>query len=427
MSAMHLEKANVSMMEDRHSALRIPVAAAKSLEDDASNMLPPSSTRRGSSSGFLNAWDDSVEAHVRTPLRRGIVFCARTAALHPGQTILLSLLLSIALVVTGWYTNFEIETDSFVLWTPTGSLPQQHGDWVDHDSGFPAPTRDFYFIVHSNGDNVLTQAKSLCLLDAIDTIRGTAGYEETCLQSWGVSECPIVAASKLFHHNRTELTSQVESDEDVQRVMSSLVYPDDERVVRSYIFGYPQPELARDPSGLSDEEDLLLQSALSYLGTVLLDPEAEISEDLEKAATDALYDLNERWANDHVQCVVEVNSARSFDDELIRGIFEDSPYMAVAFLLMGAFCAAYLSKRKSCVMSQSVVGLGAVFTVGVSIMTGYGLLFCFGVPFSSVTQIFPYIMVGVGLVSEAEQKHCTDCRLEATKSLAFVVCALAQC
>ena len=46
---------------------------------------------------------------------------------------------------------------------------------------------------------------------------------------------------------------------------------------------------------------------------------------------------------------------------------------------------------------EGLLGFGAVATILLSLLTGYGLLFTIGIPFSSLTQIFPYVMVGIGL------------------------------
>ena len=238
------------------------------------------------------------------------------------------------------------------------------------------------------------------MFEVVDTIQSTDGYHATCQESWGELDCPILAASALFDHNRTVFMSQVleQTDEAVQRAMSGLEYPNGEPVVRNLIFGYPQPELPTNTSNLSsDEDNALLQFASSYLGVMLLSPQEEISEDLEAKAIVALYGLNDRWADASAQCVVEVESERSFSDEIERGIVEDIPFMALAFTIMICFCAFYLSNWSDWVQSQGVVGIGAVATIIMSLLTGFGLLFCIGVPFSSITQIFPYVLMGIGL------------------------------
>jgi len=151
--------------------------------------------------------------------------------------------------------------------------------------------------------------------------------------------------------------------------MSGLVYPDGERVVRHFIFGYPQPEQPNNTASFS-EDDAILQSVQSFLGTSFLSPKAEISE---------VPVYNARWKS----LALGRSMTRSRVESEMTFL---SSFMGVAFLIMGGFCAIYMSNRKD----RSIVGLGAVATIMLLIMTAYGLLaFCTGVPFTNLTQIFP--------------------------------------
>merc|ERR1712232_359347 len=53
--------------------------------------------------------------------------------------------------------------------------------------------------------------------------------------------------------------------------------------------------------------------------------------------------------------------------------------------------------RRNWVHSRVLLGSGAVCSVFLSIMVGYGILFIIGVPFTSMTQVVPFIMFGIGL------------------------------
>jgi len=44
-----------------------------------------------------------------------------------------------------------------------------------------------------------------------------------------------------------------------------------------------------------------------------------------------------------------------------------------------------------------LLGIGAVVCILLSIITGYGLLFMFGVAFTPVTTMMPFLMFGIGL------------------------------
>jgi predicted RND superfamily exporter protein len=63
---------------------------------------------------------------------------------------------------------------------------------------------------------------------------------------------------------------------------------------------------------------------------------------------------------------------------------------------MGIFTSAIFFKRDK-VRSRSLLGFTAVISVLLSIMAGYGLMFVCAVPFTSMTQILPFVFFGVGL------------------------------
>jgi predicted RND superfamily exporter protein len=63
---------------------------------------------------------------------------------------------------------------------------------------------------------------------------------------------------------------------------------------------------------------------------------------------------------------------------------------------MSVLCVLLFARRDK-VLSRSWLGFGAVVTVLLAISASFGLLFCFGVPFTSLTPLLPFIMFGVGL------------------------------
>merc|ERR1712151_214875 len=44
-----------------------------------------------------------------------------------------------------------------------------------------------------------------------------------------------------------------------------------------------------------------------------------------------------------------------------------------------------------------MVGFFSVVTIGMSIMSGHGLMFILGVPYTSIAQMIPFIVFGIGL------------------------------
>lgn len=350
----------------------------------------------------FDGWERCT-SYLRKPLLRSLIYIARLSAKRPFVTIAISILVSALLSVVGLFTNFRIENEGTILWTPTGCNSLIHGDWVaSEDSGFPQPSRNLQVIVHANGGNVLGREGADRVFDVIDTIRATTGYHDLCSLGRGNEdgECPINAVTGFWaNHNRKLFEEAVQSDEDAILAMSALRFANGEPALRTTIYGLPEPVIYQNASILTglNMSIQLLESVSAYLCTIGIPPEEEDALPFEAEVTDRLFELDRSWANTMgEQFTLEINSSRSYDDELYRSIKQDIPLMAAAFAIMGVFCSITLAKRHG-VRSQSLLGVGAVATIALGLLTGYGLMFCVGVPFTSLAQIFPYVMVGIGL------------------------------
>ena len=79
-----------------------------------------------------------------------------------------------------------------------------------------------------------------------------------------------------------------------------------------------------------------------------------------------------------------------------RAILEDIPLIPIVFLIMSVFTAIVFFKRDP-IQSRSLLGFGAVVAVLLSLLSGFGLLFTIGTPFTSMTQLLPFVIFGIGL------------------------------
>ena len=73
------------------------------------------------------------------------------------------------------------------------------------------------------------------------------------------------------------------------------------------------------------------------------------------------------------------------------------PLIPVAFGLMSVFAAVIFARGGDCVQSQALLGFGLVAGVLCAILSGFGICFIIGIPFTSLTTILPFIIVGIGL------------------------------
>mmetsp|Transcript_19922 Transcript_19922/g.22798 ORF Transcript_19922/g.22798 Transcript_19922/m.22798 type:complete len:920 (-) Transcript_19922:122-2881(-) len=348
----------------------------------------------------LDTWKQCTE-FITKPLLVALVWLGTLSAKYPWRTVLLAVLTAFSFITIGILTNFHLETATGVMWIPEGSNTKVHGDWLySEESGFPLPSRPMEILIHANGKNVLGLEGMKRVFDALDVVRfGTPDYNTICSlpDDQDNKECPISSPTAFWtNHNASLFESKIQTDEETIYELSKLKFANGAKVSRESIYGQAYPTLLES---LEDQENAvaLLESVSAMRLKIDLPAEKKETQEFERAAIDNLFALQDQW--DKIagnEFIIEVFTAGSFDDELNRQASADTPYIALAFNVMGIFCAIVLAKWDK-VKSQSLLGVGAIVTIVLAIMTGYGLNFIIGIPFTPIVQIFPYVMVGIGL------------------------------
>jgi len=348
-------------------------------------------------SAFSKAWTSTL-TRIRKPITSVLLSMAGVSARNPKSVILSYVIFSLSILGIGLFTNFHVEVDADLLWTPTPSRVLSHGTWFEKESAFPTVPRNVQIAIHADGENIITEAQEATkrLFILIDTIRNTMGYDVLCDEAKIVMKdyrndggagttCFIESCVRFWDYNFDTFMNNVTSDDDTIKVLSQTTFPDDVPVDGAPLFGNSQ----RD-------EDGLLTSAQMFTNTIFV-PEIDTTLDIEKRIIQNVLKLRKQWEEESDNMFrLELFTDRSFDDEMERGILNDIPLFPLAFLVMSIFtCLIFF--RKDWVHSRTIVGFGAVCSVFMSIMIGYGFLFIIGVPFTSVTQVLPFIMFGIGL------------------------------
>jgi hypothetical protein len=78
-------------------------------------------------------------------------------------------------------------------------------------------------------------------------------------------------------------------------------------------------------------------------------------------------------------------------DRFTRAIEKDIPLLPIVFVVMSVFTCIIFAKRDK-VQSRSLLEFGGVVSVLLSILTGFGLMWVCGVPFTSMTPLIPFIV-----------------------------------
>jgi hypothetical protein len=259
--------------------------------------------------GFSVKWTAMVTTSIHRPILTALHAVTSKAASNPKRTIGAVVVLSLLLFVVGLFTNFNVDVDDDTVWTPAGARPVQHSKWIDDESGFPSETRDFLFVFHSDGENVLGQDEVKRVFRAVDAVRVLEGYDTMCADShyvndFGDSTCEISGITGFWNDTASIFEEQVQSEGDVILALSAEYYPD----------GTPVTE--KNIMGLSEREsDGTLTSVLSFI--VQMDfPDTDKAEKFESKALDTILDLNDAWkAESGTTFRVEITAYRSFGDE----------------------------------------------------------------------------------------------------------------
>jgi hypothetical protein len=230
------------------------------------------------------------------------------AASNPKRTIGAVALLSLLLFVVGLLTNFNVDVDDDAVWTPSGARPVQHSRWIGNESGFPADSRAFFMIFHSDGENVLGRDEVSRVFQAVDAVRSLEGYHTMCADSHyvndvGTKTCEMSGITAFWNDTASIFDEQVQSDSDAIQALSAEYYPDNTPVAEKNIMGFPERE-----------SDGSLTSALSYSFKIEF-PDTEKAEKFESKALDTILDLNDAWKETGATFRVEIVADRSFEDE----------------------------------------------------------------------------------------------------------------
>ena len=135
-------------------------------------------------SKFLERWQ-KFTSYLKMPLQKLLLGASTYAALNPAKTIIFTIFLSFGMIAAGFKTNFRLETDNGVLWSPSGSITANQAVWVASPeiSGFPQDARKIVAIIHAHGEDVLHLEGMNYVFDIMDEITSMEGYRELCVDN----------------------------------------------------------------------------------------------------------------------------------------------------------------------------------------------------------------------------------------------------
>jgi Patched family len=320
------------------------------------------------SSKYFNPWVRFMN-NVRYSITEGIVVISTVAARNPRRTVWGVTLLTFFLAGVGMATNFNMDVAADAMYSTFTSRIREHQSWAETKSGFPAMSRNLRMIMYSvQGDkSVLTKKAVEGAFKIIDTVRQTTGYAEACAESDfedadGTHTCNIRSVA-LFWNNSLDLFHETTAtDVDVRLRVNKQFYPD----------GSPVDTL--EVMGQAEVRGKNIIDARAFFLDVPLPADAM---SFESEALANLLDLRAEWEKSPGPLRLEVLAYSSLEAETMRSVLNDIPLVPIVFVIMSLF-TCFIFARRDPVRSRSLLGLGAVIAVFLSLVSGYGLMFIIG-------------------------------------------------
>lgn len=281
------------------------------------------------------------------------------------------------------------------LWVPQDSIPKLNQAFVEANYG--VSNRFQRVIVAAPDDaadrNVLTAARVRRYFEVHDEVlalRTAAGhgFEDLCVKT-PLGSCYADGLIRFWGASSAAFNDAVPADDEagdaaVRAAVSVEAFPDGGTVIRSTLFGLTLIE---------DADGSVLSSEGAYVMYMLRGEFEGGTEELLEFE-ELLIDTIARREMDGVATYLQ--SFRSFDDELARTVGSDVPLFASTFAVMIAFCCLALGQR-SWVKGRTGLAMAGTGLVFLSIAAAYGLCSLAGVPFTTLTQILPFLLLGIGL------------------------------
>ncbi len=135
----------------------------------------------------------------------------------------------------------------------------------------------------------------------------------------------------------------------------------------------------------------------SYCQIKVHHPDTSTFYECERELIDVLLHLKRESELNHCPFNLDLLSRSSYSNEFQESIKQDKTLLPFVFIVMTTFSIFVFYRTDPVKSSSLTLGIGAVTTVLLSILTSFGLLFSVGVPFTNLTFMLPFIIFGIGL------------------------------
>mmetsp|Transcript_1727 Transcript_1727/g.7525 ORF Transcript_1727/g.7525 Transcript_1727/m.7525 type:complete len:898 (-) Transcript_1727:418-3111(-) len=311
---------------------------------------------------------------------------------QPKLTIFLILLLT-GLLGVGWL-RLDVEEREDRLFTSQDSEAQDDRDFVDDNFGASVRFVTMFYTGDSSVNFLDSRAAILDMFDFYEDVElndvvDNGDLRDLCIISES-GECAKESVLAFWQYNRTTFLE----DDDWVVTMSQVDQEDPfalsgQLEVDNVMGTFERDETGNLTSVRAFRFEWTIEENLVTDGREESDPEAE---DFEEDFHDYTKDFDESVDN---AAMTSLTTWR-YDQVISETFANDGQLTAIAYVILTIYACIVMSSRSK-LYSRSVLGLAAVFTVGCSVVSGFGLCFAIGIPFSLVVNSVIFVMLGLGV------------------------------
>jgi len=243
----------------------------------------------------------------------------------------------------------------------------------------------FPMVIHADGANVMSLEGFKRIDEIVDMIKNFEGYDYFCGGEFyrrAKNNCAFVSAYNLLPDGVVPQT-----DTELLELLSLPNIIDKPIVLGNLQF----------VDGTDKTEVESAQAFLFVFQVFFANDDYGVVSRMERGLLEEFKAIGQRWANEDGNIYrFDGMSSISIAADLLGSIIKDLPLVFSVFLVMIAFTALVFFKCDK-VKSRCLLGMGGVFTICCSMSTGAALMLLFGIPFTPMTMVVPFLMFGVGL------------------------------
>jgi len=299
------------------------------------------------------------------------------------------------LLMTGlcifFLTFTTVEDEGSRLWIPQDSYPALNRDYIEQKSGFGKPSRLNQFILYSSTQNMLTinsVRETFRAHDRIQRVEYKSGNQvytadDLCDRRKDNNECKAKGILLFWNMNSTLFEEQITTEADLLAAVSAPNYPNGDIVSRNGILAdYVEDAVSGD-----------LVSAKGVLMSYLMEDDSNDNAfEWEAKVVDVLKSYKKTVSGYKFVFMLH----RSVDDELGRSVGGDIMLMVITYTIMITFVCLALGHFDP-VRFRGSTAMGGVLLIILATLSAYGISALTGAKFTSLAQILPFLILGVGV------------------------------